>query len=123
MYPLVLVVAMKDPILLRHFGKKEMLAKIDLMEDWFDKPMTFNESHIPAHVSPMAAGEEVRAWDYRVSVYGAAQGHRREVVTPSLMANMFGFASKEEMDDTKRYLWSHGYYQLEQVRVSKRVSI
>ena len=67
----------------------------------------------------MAAGEEVRAWDYGVSVYGAAQGHRREVVTPSLMVDIFGFASKEEMDDTKSYLWSHGKYQLEQVRVSK----
>ena len=66
-YPLVLVAAMKDPIPLRHFGKKEMLAKINLMEDWFDVPMTFDESQIPAHVSLMAAGEEVGAWDYGVS--------------------------------------------------------
>ena len=64
---MVLVVAVKDPIPLRHFGKKEMLAKIDLMEDRFDVPMTFDESHIPAHVSPMAAGEAVRAWDYGVT--------------------------------------------------------
>ena len=76
-----------------------MLAKIDLMEDQFDVPMTFNESHIPAHVSLMAAGEEVGAWDYRVLVYGAARGHRREVEMPSLMADLFGFASEEEMDD------------------------
>ena len=110
---------MKDPIPLRHFGKKEMLAKFDLMEDQFDMPMTFNESHIPAHVSPMAAGEEVGAWNYRVSVYAAAWGHRKEVVMPSLMADMFGFMSEEEMDDTKSYLWSHRNYQLEQVRVGK----
>ena len=73
---------MKDLIPLRHFGKKEMLAKIDLMEDQFDVPMTFDKSRIPAHVLLMAAGEEVGAWNYGVSVYGAAQGHRREVVQP-----------------------------------------
>ena len=123
MYPLVLVVAMKDPIPLRHFGKKEILAKIDLMEDQFDVPMTFNKSQISAHISLMAAGEEVRAWNYGLLVYGAAWGHRREVATPSLMADMFGFVSEEEMDDTKSYLQSHGNYQLEQVRVDKRVSI
>ena len=35
------------------------------------------------------------------------------------MADMFGFASEEEMEDTKCYLWSHGNYQLGQVRVGK----
>ena len=39
--------------------------------------------------------------------------------THSLMADMFGFVSKEDMVDTKLYLQSHGNYQLEQVRVSK----
>ena len=34
---------------------------------------------------------------------------------PSLMADMYGFVSEEEMLDTKAYLWSHGGYQLEQV--------
>ena len=36
-------------------------------------------------------------------------------MTPSLMADMYGFMSEEEMQDTKAYLWSHGSYQLEQV--------
>ena len=52
---MVLVVAVKDPIPLRHFGKKVMLAKIDLMEDLYDVPMTFDESLIPAHVALIAA--------------------------------------------------------------------
>ena len=59
---------MKDPIPLRHFGK-EILAKINLMEDQFDMPMTFDESQIPAHILLMATREEVGAWDYGVSVY------------------------------------------------------
>ena len=50
-----------------------------------------------------------------MSVYGAGWGHRREVETPSLMADMFGFISEEKMSDTKKYLWNHGNYQLEQV--------
>ena len=38
----------KRPNSLRHFGKKEMLAKIDLMEDWYDVPMQFDLDCIPA---------------------------------------------------------------------------
>ena len=63
----------------------------------------------------MAAGAEVGSWGYSVSVYSAARGHRREVVRPSLMPDMYGFASEEEMQDPKAYLHSHGGYQLEQV--------
>ena len=69
-----LVVAMKDPIPLRHFRKKKILAKTDLMEDRYDVPMTFDESLIPAHIMPIAAREEIGSWGYGVSVYGAAQG-------------------------------------------------
>ena len=60
---------------------------------------------------------------YGVSVYGVAWGHRREVETPSLMADMFGFMSKEEMSDIKEYLCSHGNYQLEQVGATEHVSV
>ena len=120
---MVLVVAVKDPIPQRHFRKKEILAKINLMEDRYDVPMTFNESLIPAHVAPIAAGEEIGSWGYGVLVYGAAQGHRREVVTPSLMADMFGFTSTEEMSDTKAYLHSHGNYQLVKVGATERVLV
>ena len=52
---------------------------------------------------------EVGSWGYGVLVYSAAQGHRREVVTPSPMADMYGF-TLEEMQDTKAYLRSHGGY-------------
>ena len=49
-------------------------------------------------------------------MYGAAHSYRMEVATPLLMTNMYGFACKEEMADTKEYLRRHGGYQLEQVR-------
>ena len=92
----------------RSNSPKALWKEGDVGQNWpdgdqFDVPMTFDESQIHAHVSPMAAGEEVGAWDYGVLVYGAAWDHRREVATPSLMANMYGFVSKE-MDNTKSYL-------------------
>ena len=114
---------MKDPIPLKHFGKKEMLAKIDLMEDRYNIPMWFDPDHIPACATPAAVGGEVGSWGYGVAMFGAARGHRREVVTPSLMANMYGFVSEEEMSDMKDYLCSHGNYQLEQVSVTPLVRL
>ena len=87
------------------------------MEDQFDEPMVFDVSWIPTQVPPVAAGQDHGAWGYRVGVYGAAQGYRRDMATPSLMANIYGFACEEEMVDTKEYLCRHGGYQLEQVRV------
>ena len=100
-----------------------MLAKINLMEDRYDIPMWFDLDCIPVCTTPAAAGEEVGSWGYGVAVFGAARGHRREVVTPSLMADMYGFASEEEMSDMKDYLWSHGNYQLEQVSVTWLVGL
>ena len=50
---------MKDPVPLRHFGKREVLAKIDLMEDRFDVPVQFDLDCIPANTTPAAVGEEV----------------------------------------------------------------
>ena len=120
---LVLVSAVKDPIPLRHFGKKEVLAKINMMEDRYDVLIWFDPDHIPANTTPAAVGEEVRLWGYGVATFGAARGHRREVEMPSLLAGMYGFASKEEMSDTKDYLRSHGNYQLEQVSVTQLVRL
>ena len=103
----------KDPIPLHHFGKREILEKIDLMEDQLDVPMIFDEDQVPP--VPFVTGQDISAWDEGIAVHGAARGHRREHQTLLLMADMFGFASEEEMEDTKAYLWSHGWYQLEQV--------
>ena len=103
----------KDPIPLHHFGKWEILAKIDLMEDQFDIPMDFDENWVPS--VPFVPGQDISAWGEGVTVYGAARCHRRVCKTLLLMADMFGFASEEEMEDTKAYMWNHGKYQLEQV--------
>ena len=64
---------------------------------------------------PFVPGQDISDWGEGITVYGAARGHRRERKTPLLMADMYGFASEEEMEDTKAYLLSHGQYQLERV--------
>ena len=91
------------------------MKKIDLMEGKYDLPMRFDESLVPD--SPAAAGENIGEWGYGVAVYGASRGHHRVQETPSLMADMYSFASEEEMADTKAYFQSHGSCQLEQVSI------
>ena len=103
----------QDPIRLKHFGKKEILAKIDLMEPEYDVPLAFDDTQIPS--TPAAAGQNIRELGYGIGVFGVACGHAREHETPSLLVDMCGFKSEEEMEDTKAYLHSHGGYQLEQV--------
>ena len=102
----------KDPIPLCHYGIKETKARVDLMEDQFDRPMVFEPDLIP---DPAVAGESVGAWGQGVAMYGAAKGHKHPRTMPTLLASMLGFECEEEMDDTKRYLLAHGGYQLEQV--------
>ena len=104
-----------DQIHLKHFGKDEILRKIDLMEPEFYQPMMFDDSRVPDQ--PAAAGAEISSWGYGVQVYGAARGHKRKKETPSLLADMCGFSSEEEMQDVRQYLWTHGGYQIEQVSV------
>ena len=64
----------KDPIPLRHFGIKEIKAKIDLMEDQFDRPMDFDEAQVPHN--PVVAGQGVSTWGEGIAVYGVARGYR-----------------------------------------------
>ena len=104
-----------DPIWLKHFGHREILKKIDLMEPEFNQPMTFNDSRIPDQ--PVAAGVEISSWGYGVQVYRAATGHKRKRETPSLLADMCGFSCKEEIQEARQYLQNHGNYQIEQVSV------
>ena len=76
------------------------------MEDQFDVPMIFDEGRVPP--VPFVTGQDIGAWGEGITVHGPARGHRREHQTPLLMADMFGFASEEEMQETKAYLWSCG---------------
>ena len=75
----------KDPIPLRHFGLAETKAKVDLMEDEFDRPMLFEPDLVP---EPAVAGEGVGAWGQGVDVYRAARGYKHPRTMPTLLASM-----------------------------------
>ena len=104
-----------DLIQLKHFGRREILKKIDLMEPEFDQPMMFDHSRVPDW--PVTSGAEIGSWGYGMQVYGVARGHKRKRETPSLLADMCGFSCEEEMQDPRQYLWSHSNYQIEQASV------
>ena len=104
-----------DLIQLKHFGRREILKKIDLMEPEFNQPMMFDDSRVPDR--PVTSGAEIGSWGYGVQVYGVARGHKRKRETPSLLADMCGFSCEEEMQDARQYLWSHSNYQIEQASV------
>ena len=61
----------KDPIPLRHFGLAETKAKVDLMEDEYDRPMLFEPDLVP---DPAVAGESVGAWGQGVDVFRGRKG-------------------------------------------------
>ena len=65
-------VEVQDPIRLKHFSKKEILAKIDLMEPEYDVPMTFDDARIPS--TPVAAGQNIGEWGYGIGVFGVVHG-------------------------------------------------
>ena len=53
---------------------KEILAKVDLMEDQFDHPMAFDESLVLPNL--LVAGQGASTWGEGVAVYGVARGYR-----------------------------------------------
>ena len=91
------------------------------MEPEFDQPKIFDKSRIPDQAA--AAGAEIGSWGYGVQVYGVARGHKKKKETPSLLTDMCGFSSKEEMQDARQYLQTHGNYQIEQVSVKWLVTL
>ena len=64
----------KDPIPVFHFGKKEVMAKINLMEDQFDLPMAFKEDWV--WPMPFVPGQGVSTWGEGIAVYDVARGFR-----------------------------------------------
>ena len=61
----------KDPIPLHHFGLAETKAKVDLMEDEYDRPMLFEPDLVP---DLAVAGESVGAWGQGVDVVRGRKG-------------------------------------------------
>ena len=104
-------------MVLKHYGKKEVLCLIDQMEDCFDHPFEFDPDAIDsARRTRGASAVEHGQWGYGIYVYGKRCKYQAKSSEKStLNAAMYGFRSDEEYSRVQAYLQSHGNYQLEAV--------
>ena len=104
-------------VVLKHYGKREVLHLIDQMEDCFDHPFEFNPEAIES-TSRMrgASAVEPGQWGYGINVYGKRWKYQAKASEKNtLNAAMYGFGSDKEYSRVQAYLYSHGSYQLEAV--------
>ena len=99
-----------------HYGRKEVLARIQVMEDEYDVPMAYVD---PGPAIPGAAhtSNPDKPWGEGITVVDPTQPLKGRI-TPSLMADSYGFRGEEEWIRVQKYLKSHGGWQLEQVGVT-----
>ena len=99
-----------------HFGRREVLARIEAMEVEYDQPLTYVDLG-PAVPGAEPTGDPTQPWGDGIVVWGASQLQRCRQ-TPSFMADSYGFHGEEEWGRVQQYLKSHGGWQLEQVGVT-----
>ena len=99
-----------------HYGRKEVLACIQAMEEEYDVPMAYVD---PGPAIPGAAPTSNldKPWGGR-HYYGWSCSTLKGRITPSLMADSYGFRGEEEWIRVQKYLKAHGGWQLEQVGVT-----
>ena len=104
-------------VVLKHYGKREVLHLIDQMEDCFDHPFEFNPEAIESSRRVRGASAvEPGQWGYGINVYGKRWRYQAKASEKStLNAAMYRFGSDEEYSRVQAYLYSHGGYQLEAV--------
>ena len=104
-------------VVLKHYGKREVLHLIDQMEDCFDCPFEFNPEAIESGRRMRGASAvEPAQWGYGINVYGKGWKYQAKASEKStLNAAMYGFRSDKEYSRVQAYLYSHGDYQLEAV--------
>ena len=87
------------------------------MEPEYDEKLVWVEP-APANPDDAARPRDQAAdespWGEGIKVYGDARPLKGRL-TPSLMADGYGFGSQEELLRTQKYLCDHGNWQLEQV--------
>ena len=99
-----------------HFGRREVLARIEAMEVEYDQPLAYVDPG-PAVPGAEPIGDPTQPWGDGIVVWGTTQLQRCQQ-TPSLMADSYGFCGEEEWGRVQQYLKFHGGWQLEQVGVT-----
>ena len=99
-----------------HYGKREVLSRIEAMEEEYDEPLAYVD---PGPAVPGAAptADPSMPWGEGITVCGPAQLLKGRL-TPSLMADSYGSRGEEEWAHMQGYLKAHGGWQLEQVGVT-----
>ena len=91
-----------------HFGKREVLSRIEAMEVEYDEPLAYVDPG-PTMPGDEPTGDPSQPWGDGIVVWGALQ-LQRCWQTPSLMADSWG--------RVQQYLKSHSGWQLEQVGIT-----
>ena len=99
-----------------HFGRREVLARIEAMEVEYDQPLAYVDPG-PAIPGAEPTGDLTQPWGDGIVVWGTTQLQRCQQ-TPSLMVDSYSFRGEEEWGRVQQYLKSHGGWQLEQVGVT-----
>ena len=99
-----------------HYGKREVLARIEAMENEYNEPLVYEDPG-PAIPNAGPTGDPSKPWGEGISVWGSAQPLKGRL-HPSLMADSYGFRGEEEWTHVQKYLKAHGGWQLEQVGVT-----
>ena len=99
-----------------HYGKREVLSQIESMEEEYDEPLAYVD---PGPAVPGAAptADPSEPWGEGITMCGPAQLLKGRL-TPSLMADSYGFWGEEEWARVQKYLKAHRGWQLEQVGIT-----
>ena len=72
-----------------HYGKREVLARIEAMENEYDEPLVYEDPG-PAIPDAGPTGDPSKPWGEGISVWGSAQPLKGRL-HPSLMVDSYGF--------------------------------
>ena len=104
--------------MLKHYRKREVLRLIDMMEECFNQPFTFDPELLEARRGRTGSATEPGHWGYGINIYGKARRYcSKSGEAPTLNSTMYGFSSNEEYFRVQAYLKTHGGFQLEVVSI------
>ena len=100
-----------------HFGKQEILSRIDSMEAEYEQVLSWVDPG--ADGAGTSSSSSASPWSEGIHVFGVIQP-LKGCQTTNLMADSYGFASIEELSRVQKYLHEHGGWQLEQVSIMSK---
>ena len=100
-----------------HFGKQEILSRIDSMEADYEEVLSWVDPG--ADGANTCSSSSASPWGEGIHIFGVIQP-LKGCQTANLMADSYGFTSIEELSRVQKYLPEHGGWQLEQVSIMSK---